>query len=503
MTPYSDPARGARGRLTLPDWDLPHSGTLGRLYGGAANQIFGDPTEAGKVMGLAAYGKPVHSVRDFYDLRDGGFTFLDHVPRSFATRKRWPLLRERYQNLAASVQVALEQALLMLVGRLKERTTCRELCYAGGVALNSVANERIIRESGFEKVYIMPAAEDSGVSIGAAYYGLMHLTAELPRRRLSLDAMGRAYDSDQIRTSIENAPFVVAERVPDVVVATVDRLIEGEIGGWFQGRSELGPRALGSRSIICDPRPAEAKERLNARVKRREMFRPFAPFLPLDDVADWFEVGEVSHESPFMLRVLPFRSERAALVPAVVHADGTGRVQTVTRENGLFYDLTQEFERRTGVPVLLNTSFNVAGEPIVETPDDALWTFLEVDLDFLVLGDTLLTKAEGYESLLQLVPAVGDHEYQVRRRTGGGRIPTGRVGTGMVDFHVETPWGRITRTLNGLQFAVLVEVDGTRSGWDIHERLTSRPGGKVSPQWLLQAFAELRRLGIVTLSARG
>jgi carbamoyltransferase len=501
VTPYSDPKRGARGRLTLPDWDLPYSGTLGRLFGGAANQIFGDPTDAGKVMGLAAYGRAEHPATDFYEVRDGAFKFLDTVPKRFATRRRWPLLRERYEDLAASVQIALEEAILLLVRRLRERSSCRDFCYAGGVALNSVANERIVRECGFDNVYIMPASEDSGVSIGAAYYGLMQLSGSLPRRRLSIDALGRSYPPQAIREAIERTPCVRGRRVPDVVEATIDRLEDGQIGGWFQGRSELGPRALGSRSIICDPRPAEAKERLNARVKRREMFRPFAPFLPLEDVTDWFEVGSAPPESPFMLRVMPFKADKADLVPAVVHADGTGRVQTVTPENGLFYDLAVEFKRRTGIPVLLNTSFNVAGEPIVETPTDALWTLLEVDLDFCVLGDMLVTKNQGYESLLQLVPTIGDHYYQVRRRSSGGKLPPGRVGAGMVDFEVETPWGRVTRTLNGLQFAVLAEVDGKRAGHDILERLDARPGAKVSAPWLLQTLALLRRLGIVSLTS--
>jgi carbamoyltransferase len=501
VTPYSDPQRGARGRLALPDWDLPYSGTLGRLYGGAANQIFGDPTAAGKVMGLAAYGSPDIPVNDFYEVRDGVYEFRDRVPRSFATRRRWPQLRERYEVLAASVQVAVEEAVLALLRRLQELTPCRDLCYAGGVALNSVANERIVREGGFDNVYIMPAAEDSGVSIGAAYYGVLHLMGRLPRRRLGIDALGAPYSPGAITAAVDAAPCIVARCSDGIVVETVDRLTAGQIGGWFQGRSELGPRALGSRSIICDPRPADAKERLNARVKRREMFRPFAPVLPLEDVAEWFEVDHAPHESPFMLRVLRFRPDKAALVPAVVHADGTGRVQTVTPENGLFHDLVMEFKRRTGIPVLLNTSFNVAGEPIVETPTDALWTLLEVDLDFCVLGDTVVTKQEGYDSLLQLVPMIGDHDYRIRRRSSGGVLPPGRIGTGLMDFEVETPWGRVMRTLNGLQFAVLAEIDGTRTGWEILAALEARPGAKVSADWLLQSLAQLRRLGIVTLAA--
>ena len=259
------------------------------------------------------------------------------------------------------------------------------------MALNSVANERIVCESGFDDAFIVPAAEDSGAAIGAAYYGLWHLGGRYGGRRLLQDAVGPRYSDAEISEAIERAPAIEMIPSDDVMGETVDRLCAGEIVGWFQGQSELGPRALGQRSILCDPRRPDAKEVINRRVKHREAFRPFAPAILREEVANWFEVDGTFVDSPFMLRVCAFKKDRQALAPAVVHVDGTGRVQTVTREaNGPFYELISRFHAKTGVPILLNTSFNTMGEPIVETPEDALFSLLNSDLDCCVLGPHLV-----------------------------------------------------------------------------------------------------------------
>jgi carbamoyltransferase len=243
--------------------------------------------------------------------------------------------------------------------------------YAGGVALNSVANERIIRETDFDHVYVMPAAEDSGPAIGAAYHGLRHLTGKYSPQALERDGFGTVYGASEISAAIEQTPSVVARETTDTVSVATDLLVDGKIIAWFTGPSELGPRALGQRSILCDPRQPDAKETLNARVKHREAFRPFAPVILLEEVGNWFDVDGVDPESPFMLRVMKFRDDKLGLLPAVEHIDGTGRVQTVTRSvNGSYYELVREFGERTGVPIVLNTSLNVMGEPIVETPED-------------------------------------------------------------------------------------------------------------------------------------
>jgi carbamoyltransferase len=375
---------------------MPRFGSLGGMFSAVATQIFADPMEAGKVMGLAPYGIPEIPSSAFFDITQGEFNFPDNVPEMFRRDERWPLCADEYSNLAASVQSALEDAVLYLARQLKNLCPSENLCYAGGVALNSVANERIIREAGFNRVHIPPAAEDSGPAIGAAYYGLWHLTGHNTRREMVRDACGRLYSSMSVSSAIKKFPEVRAVESVDTIAEAVERLCDGEIIGWFDGRSELGPRALGQRSILCDPRRPEAKEILNRRVKKREAFRPFAPVILREEVENWFELRGAPPESPFMLRVCEFKADKAGRVPAVVHVDNTGRLQTLTREaNGRFYELVKRFYEATGVPVLLNTSFNVMGEPIVETPEDAIRCFLNSGLDCCVFEDRIVLKSAG------------------------------------------------------------------------------------------------------------
>lgn len=365
---------------------MPRFGSLGGLYAAAAKQIFGDATEAGKVMGLAAYGTPDIPAGDFFRADDNGFTFASHVPDAFASNARWPAERARYQDLAASAQAAIEAGVLHLAQELRRKSRSRRLCYAGGVALNGIANERLWREGGFDDVFIVPAAEDSGCAIGAAFWGLWHLTGVNTRRRLMADAAGRTYGEAEIRAAAAAAGVRIAAE-GDAINAAADMIRDGRIIGWFQGGSELGPRALGQRSIVCDPRDPGMPARLNGRIKRREAFRPFAPAILREHTSDWFENG-ADADSPFMLRVCRFWEDKRALVPAVVHADGSGRVQTLTAAaNGAFHDLVAAFHTRTGVPLLLNTSFNGPGEPIVETPADALRTLLAAGLDGCAFPD--------------------------------------------------------------------------------------------------------------------
>jgi carbamoyltransferase len=373
---------------------MPRFGSLGGMFSAVATQIFDNPMEAGKVMGLAPYGVAEIPADAFFDISSGGFEFLDNVPEMFKHNLRWPAHEGVYVNLAASVQSALEVAVLHLARRLKSLNPSSEnLCYAGGVALNSVANERLIRETGFKRVFIPPAAEDSGAAIGAAYFGLWHLTGHNTRRRMIHDSCGRLYSRESVASAVEGSPEVRARITSDTITEAVERLCAGEIIGWFDGGSELGPRALGQRSIVCDPRRADAKEILNRRVKKREAFRPFAPVVLREEVENWFEFDGSPAESPFMLRVCEFKADKAARVPAVVHVDNTGRLQTVTPEaNGRFYELVKKFYEETGVPVLLNTSLNVMGEPIVETPADAVACLLNSGLDCCVFADTIVER---------------------------------------------------------------------------------------------------------------
>jgi len=384
-----------RGAWLVPyDGEMPSFGSLGGMYSAAAQQIFGEATEAGKVMGLAPYGNPAFPASDFFDVVNGRFHFKDTVPLRFRHHERWPNCTSEYEALAGSVQSALETALLYLVQRIREMCGSENLCYAGGVALNSVANERIIRESGFKNVYVIPAAEDSGVSIGAAYYGLWQLTHHNSLRRIMHDSPGHPYSSADVTAAHGGRTDVRVVNSTDVLSDAVDLLCEGKIVGWFDGGSELGPRALGQRSILCDPRRPDAKETLNRRVKMREGFRPFAPAVLLAEATKWFDFGDTIADSPFMLRVVPVKEEKRDKVPAIVHVDGTGRVQTLTRENnGRFYDLVVKFHAKTGVPMLLNTSFNRMGQPIVETPADAIECLLNTGLDCCVFEDRIVFKA--------------------------------------------------------------------------------------------------------------
>lgn len=455
---------------------MPQFRSLGGIFSAAAWQIFGDHLEAGKVMGLAPYGRPEFPVSDFYEIVDGTFEYRDTVPDRFNHADRWPKRQEEYKNLAASVQAALEEALMWLTGHLREICPSRNLCYAGGVALNSVSNERIIRESGFQDVYIIPAAEDSGCAIGAAYYGLWKLTGQNEKRRLRHDAVGRPYSGEEIAQTIARTPGIVVSEADDPIAETVELLCAGKIVGWFEGRSELGPRALGQRSILCDPRAPDAKAVLNSRVKHREEFRPFAPVIPLKEAGNWFEMDGFDLASPFMLRICRFREEKQPLVPAVVHVDGTGRIQTVTpEENGRFYRLIEKFHEKTGVPIIINTSFNVMDEPIVETPEDAIWCFLSTGIDAVVLEDKVVTKKPGFRSILDFYPSITCSRISETRLIHEGQIGSPADNESYVTFSVVTPWGIARQIASPNVLPVLALIDGKTDGWTLLEKLSGHP----------------------------
>ena len=286
-----------------------------------------------------------------------------------------------------------ENVLLARANWLRETTGAKNLCIAGGVALNCVANGRLVREAGFDNVWIQPAAGDDGIAIGCAYYGYLEIQKQ--RRCFAMDHayVGKRYGDQDVANATER--FLVriqtsAARSKDICGEAAKLLVEQRVIGWFQGGSEFGPRALGNRSLLADPRKAEMKDILNRRVKHRQAFRPFAPIVLAERARDVFEGEE---DSPFMLIAKRVRPEWRDRIPAVVHVDGTARVQTVREAtNPLLYRLLREFEALTGVPVLINTSLNVKGEPIVETPRDAVICFLTTGIDNLVLHDTLISK---------------------------------------------------------------------------------------------------------------
>jgi carbamoyltransferase len=472
------------------DYSMPRFRSIGGMYSSSAKQIFGDAAEAGKVMGLAPYGTPDILTEEYFSFSDGELEFLDKVPARFPHDKRWPDCRRPYEVLASSTQVALEKAVLSLVQRLYQMCPSERLCYAGGVALNSVANERVIRESDFKDVFIMPAAEDSGVAIGAAYYGLLHLTGMLLSKEMTHDAVGCKYTSRVITDAIESCNAVKTIDDCNVIETAVDMLSQGKIIGWFQGRSELGPRALGQRSILCDPRLVIAKDHLNAKIKHRESFRPFAPAVLLKEVVKWFDTDEMHTSSPFMLRVLRFREEMRSRVPAVVHVDGTGRVQTVTKSNNRLNDLLVSFYEKTGVPILLNTSFNLSGEPIVETPEDAIWCFLFTGLDACIIEKFALIKADHFSSILDFRPQL---TINLEHLSKNGRL---RKGHGYAV--VNTPWGESIERFPASQLALLRLIDGDLKGRTILQFLIAQ-GHQVRESDFVCSLGQLRRRRIIKL----
>jgi carbamoyltransferase len=304
-------------------------------------------------------------------------------------------LEQRHRNLAASLQARLEEVYLGMLRKLAKATSMKSVCLAGGVAFNCVANGKIFDSTGFEQVYVHPAAGDGGLSVGAAFYVWNQILGK-PRSFVMNHAYwGPGYSRDQVRHAIDSSAlsrngYSVAELPePDLMRNTAQIIADGKILGWFQDRAEWGPRALGNRSIVADPRRPEMKEILNRRIKHREIFRPFAPSILAESTAEYFEK---SHPSPFMTLAYSVRPEKRDKIPAPTHVDGTGRLQTVTREaNPRYWQLIKAFENLTGVPVVLNTSFN-DNEPIVCRPEEAIDCFLRTQMDALVLGDFLITR---------------------------------------------------------------------------------------------------------------
>jgi carbamoyltransferase len=410
---------------------FPHS--LGLFYGGVTQYLgfpkFGDEY---KVMGLAAYGQPeqMDAFRDIvrFDARSNGNGFrlgLDYFTHhrtgpemSWAEADKTPTLgkmfsnempkrlgpvrapeeplEQRHRNLAASLQARLEEVYLGMLKKLAERTGLKAICLAGGVAFNCIANGKIFDATPFEQVYVHPAAGDAGLAVGAAYY-VWHQKLGKPRSFVMEHAYwGPGYTREEIRRAIDSngiaqKGFRVSELAEEELVRDAAAIIaDGKIVGWFQGRAEWGPRALGNRSIVADPRRPEMKEILNRRIKHREIFRPFAPSILSEATGEYFEK---SHPSPFMTLAYSVRTEKRGAIPAPTHVDGTGRLQTVTREaNPRYHALISAFRDLTGVPVVLNTSFN-DNEPIVCRPEEAIDCFLRTQMDTLVLGDFLITKS--------------------------------------------------------------------------------------------------------------
>ncbi len=381
--------------------------SLGKIYSGLTYHLgFRPEYDEYKVMGLASYGKP-----KYYELfksiikfdSDGGFKIngalcnvdLDGRPTEDLIRIIGPMrhrgqpLTQDHMDIASSLQKVLEDAVLHLAEHLYRITGEENLCLTGGVAYNSVANGRLADEGPFKNIYIPPCVGDAGTSIGAAFY--IYNTIQGKPREYVLDcaSLGLEYTNEQIKEALDTCK--VAYRKEENIMQTTAKLLsEGNIMGWFQGKMEFGPRALGNRSILADPRRAEMKDLVNKYVKRREEFRPFAPSTLQEDIQTYFDT---KYESPFMTSVCSVREEYRDKIPATTHFDGTARIQTVSRNtNERYWEMINEFKKITGIGVVLNTSFNVRDEPIVCSPLDAIGCFYSSGMDYLAIGDYLVMK---------------------------------------------------------------------------------------------------------------
>ncbi len=397
-----------QGRQLRPLKQVRHPHSLGEIYSAFTWLLgFHPNSDEGKVMGLSSYGRDTYRAdfRDLLRLLDDGRFRVNLGWFGYQREREWFSRRgaqrfgprrtpeseitSHHEDLAFAVQGLIEDAGLHIARSVQQATGLRQVCLAGGVALNSVMNARILAESGFDEIFIQPAASDAGNAIGAALY-VWHQKLGKPRAwRMTHPFWGPSYTDDEMASALQ-ARGIPFRTVADPEAEAARRLADGKIVGWFQGRAEIGPRALGARSILADPRRAEMKDVVNSRVKRREAFRPFAPSVLDERGTQYFDDYSTN---PFMLLVLPVRREKRDVIPAVTHVDGTGRLQSVTREfNPSYHRLISEFERLTGVPVVLNTSFNLRGEPIVNTPAEAVVDYLSTGIDALLLGRHLVEK---------------------------------------------------------------------------------------------------------------
>lgn len=371
---------------------------IGMRYGAVTSLLFGNLLDAGKTMGLAPYGNPqdaplfmeprgTDDMRAYQGTHGTEWESLKQQMKAWRNSESTVNYRNATPaNFSASVQRQTEQAMLTHARWLRRATGARNLCIAGGVALNCVANSHIAREAGFDQVFVPPAPGDDGIAVGCALYGA---AANSELRRKNCNAfLGRSYSHsvDQIK-NLGLVPLTPETSLSEFVAS---KIADGAVVGWYQGGTELGPRALGHRSFLADPRRAGMRDHLNSVVKNREMFRPFAPVVLEEAVLEYFEE---LHPSYFMSFVASVRKEKRAIVPAITHVDGTSRYQVLRKvDNPQLYELVSAFAKLTGVPLLLNTSFNRAGEPIVETPMEAARCMLAASVEYLVLDGTIYAR---------------------------------------------------------------------------------------------------------------
>ncbi|WP_050384144.1 carbamoyltransferase family protein [Bradyrhizobium pachyrhizi] len=437
-----------------------------------------------KVMGLAPYGDPApyrELFAQFYELLDnGGYrVHLDRIGpaliRSMQVRRKGTPFTQQHRDVSASLQEALERIVFHILRYHREATGMKRLCLAGGVAHNCTVNGKLLYSGLFDDIFVQPAAHDAGCALGAALMMSNELGRPAPRERLADVYWGPDLGTEQAVEQELNAwsGHLDIQRSDDIAASAADWMANGAVIGWVQGRSEFGPRALGNRSILADPRPAENKNRINAMVKKREGYRPFAPSVLEEDAGEFFELPGGKREFPFMNFVVRVREAHHSVLGAVTHVDGTARLQTVSRNtNPAYWDVINAFKKRTGVPILLNTSFNNNAEPIVDSVSDAIVTFLTTDLDGLVVGPFLVKKRaatlQDWRTLsVSLPPYASLH--RIRSNTAEDRQETVceiRMG------HSDRDSIRISHEL----FDLLMRIEGEASlGWLLDTTMLDQP----------------------------
>jgi carbamoyltransferase len=464
--------------------NLPESVSLGNFYDRVIQMLGYGFTEEYKVMGLAPYGNAQRFQRAFERLYSllphGGYAIhwnlLDSLYGLAPVRKRGQPILKEHQDIAASLQQALETIVLHVLRHFRVVSGMSSLCLAGGVAHNSTLNGKILYSGLFDEIFVQPAAGDAGCALGAALsaFAETHPQADAwPADGIEHVFWGTDIGPDD---SIESrlgrwSPAIEFERVGDIAGRMADLLAAGEVIGWVQGRAEFGPRALGHRSILADPRPAANKDRINAMVKKREGYRPFAPAVLEERCGDYFELPRPGLKAPFMSYTLRVRPEARELLGATTHVDGTARVQTVARKvDPLFWALIDAFRERTGIPVLLNTSFNNHAEPIVDSVDDAVACFLTTGLQRLAIGSFVVDKKVSMpQAALALVPSLPAYARLMEI------VATDAQGPGSVRHEIGTTFDRRTHAVSADAYRLLKAADGRRSTAAIARELRLDP----------------------------
>jgi carbamoyltransferase len=425
--------------------------SIGGLYAAASMYIFRGFEDSGKLMGLAPYGRP--GIYDFviFELNDGrAFVRYDWMTAFDKPCRNYEQFKKDFQyyaDIAYWIQKEVERAILYTIDARYETAPSGNLAYAGGVALNAVANRRIKTESKFKELYIQPAAGDNGLAVGCAYYGWLEVLKQERVYHNGSMSLGKVYDRKKIGDALTTRNGSITYSTSDnYIKKTAEHLAEGKIVGWFQDGAEFGPRALGHRSILADPRRPEMRNFINSNIKFREDFRPFAPAVLAGDVSRYFDCD---YESPYMILIAPVRPEWRQVIPSVTHQDQSARIQTVTKSiSPKFFELLCAFKDLTGISILLNTSFNRRGMPIVETPEQALDFFLNCDLDVLVLENHIISKTSSItperksitESLVEDIQRTIEHRYNEAYEIGGiYQINIAETRTLLIDLSKERP----------------------------------------------------------------